>query len=175
VNEFPPQPDLEDLMTRRSVFPLLALAIVTTTTAFSTTAVKKSPPWISIEAPVNPYDRETRGAVMAIHATFREGDSQLSDLSGTAEGLVGGGRRSIPLRFEATSHSNIYVLRRQWPTEGAWLTRINLKTTTAIVTLDQSGNVSAVRVPTEVTNGMPLPRPVSAKEIDSTLAAVARR
>ena len=162
-------------MTRRTAFPLIALAIVTATAAFSSPTMFKSPPWISIESPVNPYDRDTRGAAMVIHATFREGNTQLSDLTGSAEGLVNGARRSIPLRFEATSRANVYALRRQWPIEGAWLARISLVNTTAIVTMDQAGNVASVRVPTEVTNGTPLPRPVSSREIDSTLASVARR
>jgi hypothetical protein len=162
-------------MTRRSVLPLIALVIVATTAAFSSPTMFKSPPWISIESPANPYDRETRGAAMVVHATFREGDVHLGDLTGSAEGLVNGARRSIPLRFETTSRANVFVLRRQWPIEGAWLARINLLSTTAIVTMDQAGNVSSVRVPTEVTNGMPLPRAVNSKEIDSTLASVARR
>jgi hypothetical protein len=137
--------------------------------------VVKSPPWISIESPVNPYDRDSRGAAMLVHASFREGDVQLTDLTGSAEGLVGGARRSVSLRFEATSRPNVFALRKQWPTEGAWLVRINLKTTTALVTLDQAGNVASVNLPTVFSSGVPLPRAVSAREVDSTLASVARR
>jgi hypothetical protein len=161
-------------MTRRFVLPLAALAIVAGTAAFSAPVVK-SPPWISIESPVNPYDRDSRGAAMLVHASFREGDVQLTDLTGSAEGLVGGARRSVSLRFEATSRPNVFALRKQWPTEGAWLVRINLKTTTALVTLDQAGNVASVNLPTVFSSGVPLPRAVSAREVDSTLASVARR
>jgi hypothetical protein len=164
----------EDRMTRRSIL-CIGLLMVGATTAFSPTVVKKSPPWISIESPVNPYDADTRGALLLVHATFREGPSQLSDVTGTAEGLVNGSRRSVPLRFEATSRPNVYSLRRQWPTEGSWLLRVNLRTTTALVALDPSGSVASVRVPTEVTNGMPLPRSVGSHEIDSTLNAITKR
>src|SRR3954468_3155856 len=162
-------------MTRQSIVPLVAAALLAVTTAATAATVLKSPPWLSIESPVNPYDPDTRGAAMVVHATFREGNSQLSDVSGTAEGIVNGARRSVPLRFEATNHANAYALRRQWPTEGTWLLRINLRTTTAIVGLDQAGNVSSVRVPTELTSGIPLPRAVTPREIDSTLAASTKR
>src|SRR3954471_6767519 len=116
-------------MTRQSIIPLVAAALLAVTTAATAATVLKSPPWLSIESPVNPYDRETRGAAMVVHATFREGNTQLSDVSGTAEGIVNGSRRSLPLRFEATSHPNAYALRRQWPAEGTWLLKINLQST----------------------------------------------
>jgi hypothetical protein len=136
----------------------------------------KWPPWISIETPVNPYDPTARGAIMLVHATFREGPARLSDVSGSAEGIVDGARRSISLRFDTTGLPSVFALRRQWPTEGAWLVRIAVRNTTAIVTLDHDGNVASVRVPTALSNGGDrLPRAVAAKEIDSTLAEVAKR
>jgi hypothetical protein len=162
-------------MTRRFMLPLVAVAVVTATTAFSPN-VAKWPPWISIESPVNPFDATARGAAMLVHASFREGSSQLSDLSGTAEGLVNGVRRSIPLRFDVTGQPNVFALRRQWPTDGSWLLRINLRTTSALVMLDSDGNVAAVSVPTRVAaDGTTLPRGVTSKEIDSTLASPTKR
>jgi hypothetical protein len=162
-------------MTRRFMLPLFAIAAVAATTAFSPN-VAKWPPWISIESPVNPFDATARGAAMLVHAAFREGPSQLSDLSGTAEGLVNGARRSIALRFDVTGQPNVYALRRQWPTEGSWLLRINLRTTSALVMLDHEGNVASVRVPTRVaSDGMALPRDVTSREIDSTLASAPKR
>jgi hypothetical protein len=163
-------------MTARSLFPAVALILATASGVFGATAVAKWPPWLSIESPVNPYDPSNREAAMLVHATFREGQAQLADVSGSAEGIVGGARRSIPLRFETTSRPSVFGLRRQWPTEGAWLLRIAVRGTTAIVTLDQAGNVASVRVPTELSNGRDqLPRAVASREIDSTLAEVAKR
>jgi hypothetical protein len=162
-------------MTRRFMLPLVAVAVVAATTAFSPN-VAKWPPWISIESPVNPFDATARGAAMLVHATFREGPSQLSDLSGTAEGLVNGVRRSIPLRFDVTGQPNVFALRRQWPTDGSWILRINLRTTSALVMLDRDGNVASVSVPTRVaSDGTALPRGVTSKEIDSTLASATKR
>jgi hypothetical protein len=46
--------------------------------------------------------------------------------------------------------------------------------TTAIVTLDGDGNLASVRVPTRLSQGHPIPRPVGPAEIDSALALAAR-
>jgi hypothetical protein len=167
-------------MSRRTLFSTLALSLVAGTGAFvSPSAVNafKWPPWISIESPVNPYDPSARGAAMLVRAAFREGDAQLADLSGSAEGIVGGARRSVPLHFDTTGRPNVFALRRQWPSEGTWLVRIALKSTTAIVMLDHSGNVASVRVPTELTptSRDEVPRAVPSKEIDSILAEAAKR
>jgi len=160
-------------MSPRILLSALALSLITATGAFS--SIAKWPPWISIESPVNPYDPSARGAAMLVRAAFREGDAQLSDLSGAAEGIVGGVRKTIPLHFDATGHANVFALRRQWPTDGTWLIRIALKSTNAIVTLDRNGEVASVRVPTERTPAThdEVPRAVAAKEIDSLLAELA--
>jgi hypothetical protein len=162
-------------MTRRALLPVAVLALATATAAFATPASAKWPPWLSIESPVNPFDPTARGAALLVHAVFREGQAQLSDVSGTAEGLVNGVRRSITLRFDSTGRPGVFAVRRQWPSDGSWLLRIALQHTTAIVTLDRAGNVASVRVPTALASGNQIPRPVDAKEIDSTLAEVARR
>lgn len=152
-----------------------ALVLAATATLSAAPVSAKWPPWLSIESPVNPYDQSTHGAVMLVHAAFREGPSQLSDLSGSAEGMVNGVRRSVPLKFDTTGRPNVYGLRRQWPSEGTWVLRISLRTTTAIVTLDRDGAVAAVSVPTELSHGTAVPRAVGGKEIDSALAVAARR
>lgn len=138
-------------------------------------SLAKSPPWISIESPVNPYDASTRGALLLVHAAFREGVPQLSDLHGTAEGLVSGTRQTVALRLDSTGRPGVFALRRQWPADGSWVLRISLRTTTALVTLDRDGQVTGTHVPLHVTGGGTVPRDISGAEIDSTLAAIARR
>lgn len=135
----------------------------------------KSPPWLSIESPVSPYNQATRGAALLVHAQLPSGSARLDEVTGTAEGIVDGARRSIPLRFTETPQSSVFALRRQWPAQGRWLLRISFHQATAIVSLDGAGNVLGARVPTESSNGMDLPREVTSKEIDSTLATLARR
>jgi len=154
---------------------LAALALAAAATLGAAPASAKWPPWLSIESPVNPYDPSTHSAALLVHAAFREGLSQLSDLSGSAEGTVNGERRSIALHFDTTGRPNVFALRRQWPTEGTWVLRISLRTTTAIVTLGRGGEVASVSVPTQLSNGTAVPRAIGAKEIDSALAVAARR
>ena len=162
-------------MRRRALLPAALLSFATVTAAFSTPLVAKWPPWLSIESQVNPFDPTTRGATLLVHAAFRDGQAQLADLSGSAEGIVNGARRSVALRFDTTGRPGVFAVRRQWPTDGTWLLRIALRQTTAIVTLGRDGLVASVRVPTELANGNHLPRSVGPKEIDSTLAEAARR
>src|SRR5437764_15338410 len=102
-------------MSRRTRLSIFALALVAGAGAFvspstSSASIKKWPPWISIESPVNPYDGGARGAAMLVRASFREGQSQLSDLSGSAEGIVNGERKTLPLRFDDTGRPNFYAL-----------------------------------------------------------------
>jgi hypothetical protein len=162
-------------MNRRSLVPV-ALVGLLATAAFATPTIPKWPPWLSIESPVNPYDPSAKGALLLVHASFREGTSQLSDVSGSAEGIVNGARRSVPLRFEATNRADVYSLKKQWPAEGRWVLRIALRSTTAIVAIDPAGNVGAVQVPTERNAvGDVIPRAVTARDVDSLLSATAKR
>ncbi|HEY7876763.1 MAG TPA: hypothetical protein VIC55_00980 [Gemmatimonadaceae bacterium] len=137
-------------------------------------AIIKWPPWLSIESPVNPFDRANHGAVLLVHAMMHDAVPTVGDLTATAEGIVSGQRRTVSLRLDTTSQAGVFALRRQWPTEGDWLLRITLaRSTTALVTLDGSGDVASVRVPTRVSSDVALPRPVAAREIDSVLAVLA--
>jgi hypothetical protein len=146
-----------------------------TTSPVAPSRVAKWPPWISIESPVNPYDPSARGALFLIRAAVREGTPTLANVSATAEGLVGGVRRTVAIRIDTTAKPAVFAIRRQWPTEGTWLVRVSLLTTTAIVSLDRTGNVSSVRIPTELASGIQIPRAVAAREIDSALANSPRR
>jgi hypothetical protein len=137
-------------------------------------ATAKWPPWLSIESPVNPFDATTRGAVLLVHAATREGPPAAAALTGTVEGIVRGARRSMSLRLDATPNPGVFAVRRQWPAEGTWLLRISLQNTTAIVSLD-GDRVAGVSVPVLATSDGNIPRAVSAREIDSTLSAAARR
>jgi hypothetical protein len=158
---------------RRLIAPVLILALGTV--AFAPPGSAKWPPWLSIESPVNPFDRDNHGALLFVHAATREGVPKLADLSATAQGLVNGTRRTMPVRMDTTSKPGVFAVRRQWPSEGTWLLQISLYSTTAIVVLDRAGNVESVRVPTELQHGNGIPRAVASQEIDSTLAAAARR
>jgi hypothetical protein len=136
------------------------------------------PPWISIEYPVNPYDRTTREAFLLVHA-FHHGTPTAFPVSGTAEGLVNGQRRSVPLEFTQTSQPGVYALKKQWPTEGVWILVVGVlqgpeDAVHAIVELAPSGAVASVRVPTREEKGWVLPARLAMSEVDAALRARAR-
>ncbi len=56
-------------------------------------------------------------------------DPAKSQISGTAEGLVKGARRSAPLKIAAMSKPGVYAVYQNWPAEGEWV--VNLKGTCA--------------------------------------------
>ena len=56
------------------------------------------PPWISIEYPPSPYDRATRDAFLLVHAYHHATPADFP-VSGRAEGVVDGKRRTVELQF----------------------------------------------------------------------------
>ena len=124
---------------------------------------------------VNPWDPASRDVAFYVHTMLREGVPSVSDVTGTAYGLVNGARRSVPLQFGATGRPGVLSVRRSWPAEGSWVLRVSLLTTTALLTLDREGNVASVRIPTERTPGGVVPREVAQREVDSTLAEISER
>jgi hypothetical protein len=47
--------------------------------------------------------------------------SETRAIEGTAEGIVGGERKSIELKFFAAQTPNAYVVGQTWPREGKWV------------------------------------------------------
>jgi hypothetical protein len=167
-------------MLRRALVPAIGLTLAVVTAAVATptrTAARKQPPWVSVESPANPYDPTTRNAAFLVHALLRENTPATHEVVATAEGLVGGVRKTVPLRIDTTSQPGVFAVVKQWPTEGTWLLRISLYNTSALVTVDRSGNIASVTVPTTPATGstMLLPRAVTAREIDAMLASAARQ
>lgn len=137
------------------------------------------PPWISIEHPVNPYDQTTKGAFLVVHA-FHHGTPVAFPVSGTAEGIVDGERRSLPLAFEKTSRTGAFALKKTWPSSGTWTLAIAVAQGSgdrawAVVELGSDGEVAAVRVPTKRQDGWVIPAPFAMSEIDASLRARASR
>jgi hypothetical protein len=140
------------------------------------------PPWISIEYPVNPFDRTTRGAYLLVHAYYH-GTPMAYPVSGTAEGVVDGQRRTITLRFEPTSRAGVYALRKQWPRDGAWSLVIAVTqgesddsgVAQALVELSPSGSVASVTVPTQQHAEGAFPRRLTPREIETAVQAHAQR
>ena len=133
------------------------------------------PPWISIEYPVNPYDAATRDAFLVVHA-FHHGSPTAFPVSGTAEGLVNGQRRTINLEFTKASRTGEFALRKQWPDRGTWTLVIGVAQgpddrVTAIVDLGSDGQVARVNVPTRREGGWVVPAKVAMADVEAGLRA----
>ena len=156
-------------MMRRSL-SLAALALLTLTISAAVPAAL-GPPWISIEYPPSPYDATTREAFLLVH-TFHHGTPIVAPVTGKAEGIVSGERRTVSLKFGGTSRTGVYALNKQWPSEGTWVLFITASQApnddaTAVVELGANGQVASVRVPTERRGSWNVPADVSASERES--------
>ena len=156
---------------------LFALGSLLAVTAFS----RLGPPWISVEYPANPYDSASRGAFLLVHA-FHHGQPVSFPVSGTAEGIVAGERRTISLEFKSTTRPGVYALHKQWPAEGVWTLVVGVtqaegegNTAKAIVELGANGQVASVTVPTRMQNNYLVPAPVRMADVESSLKARADR
>jgi len=166
---------------RRSLF-LTALAASVALAAAATPFAAHhlaGPPWISIEYPANPLDPSTRGAYLLVHA-FHHQIPMESEVSGTAEGLVGSERKSITLRFEKTGRTGVYALRKQWGDDGVWSLLISVgqhdsDPAQALVELGADGSISSVRVPTTRQREWTIPRRITSQEIEQSLQSRATR
>src|SRR5262249_45820085 len=131
------------------------------------------PPWISIELPANPYDRDTRGAYLLVHA-FHHGTAINAIVTGTAEGIVNAERRTIKLEFANTGRDGVRALRKMWPDEGVWTLVISASQgpgegATAVITLGADGEVASIKVPSMQRGEWTVPAPVSMADIDAGL------
>jgi hypothetical protein len=165
-------------MTRLSL-GALAAALYLPISAPTTIPAPVGPPWISIQYPVNPYDASTRDAFLVVHA-FHHGTPMAFPVSGTAEGLVNGQRRSITLEFQKASRTGEFALRKQWPDQGTWTLVISVSQgpedrVTAIVDLASDGQVARVNVPTRRENGYVIPAKIVMADVDAGLKARASR
>ena len=154
---------------------LRSFGVATVLSALLAAPALAGPPWISIELPANPYDQATRGAFLLVHA-FHHGQPVGYLLTGTAEGIVNGERRSIKLEFSETTRDGVYALKRMWPTEGVWTLVIKANqgpddAATAVIELGAQGEVASIRVPVMQRGQWTVPAPVSLGEIDAALKA----
>ncbi len=162
-------------MLRRSLLQSLLVAGASLAVLAWTPSPLMGPPWISIEYPPSPYDQTTRGAYLLVHA-FHHGTPADYPVAGTAEGIVGGQRRSVKLDFSRTSRAGTYALKKQWPSQGVWTLVINATqgaddVVTALVEVGAGGEVASVKVPTEQRGAWNMPKRVSMQEVDAALRA----
>ena len=166
-------------LARAAVYALGAITLTAASPAPASRGAAFGPPWISIEYPANPLDGSTRGAYLLVHA-FHHGTPAQAPVRGTAEGLVGGERKSITLRFETTSRPGVYALRKQWADDGVWSLLISVEQhendlAQALVEIGADGGITSVRVPTRAQGSWTFPRRVTAQELEQSLQSRATR
>lgn len=156
---------------------LLAITALITTTGFASLG----PPWISIEYPANPYDSGSRGAHLLVHA-FHHGTPVSFPVSGTAEGIVAGARKTISLEFKNTTRPGVYALHKQWPSDGVWTLVVGVtqgegefNTVKAVIELGASGQVTSVNVPTKMAGIHRVPDRVNMADVEASLRTRAGR
>jgi hypothetical protein len=137
-------------------------------------SVRKGPPWISIEYPPNPHDEASRNAFLLVNA-FHHGTPMAFPVTGKAEGVVNGQRRTQVLELQRTSRPGVYALRKQWPDEGTWVLVLRVEQSkaavaTALVSLGRDGTIASVEVPSRTDGRWTIPRIVSDAEVESLLA-----
>jgi len=80
--------------------------------------------WISIQSPSTLKDAAAKNAVVLVRA---QGCHNPADATvvGTAEGVVNGVHRSIPLKLEPVSQPATFAVAPQWPSEGVWILKFD--------------------------------------------------
>ncbi len=157
---------------------MLRLAVIPMLLVVASPALA-GPPWITIEYPGNPFDQEVRDAFLVVHS-FHHNTPVGLPVSGTAEGVVNGKRRTIVLQFQPLRREGTFALRKQWPDEGRWLLALHVtqgegewNTATALVKLAADGSVASTVVPSKPgERGIRFPSPVSRAELEAAVASL---
>ncbi len=149
-----------------------ALALVT----LLPSAAAAGPPWISIELPANPYNPATRDAYCLVRV-YHHGDAAYFPLTGSAEGLVGGLRKSLRLDLVSTGTPGLWAVRYQPAKDGAWVLVLRVGKdeeyagATLLVTLGRNGEIASAKVPLRKQGEHLIPERVSPSDIDALLRA----
>jgi hypothetical protein len=123
----------------------------------------------NIASPVASQDFRSKTAAFVFRTQGCSNPAE-SQISGTAEGVVKGARRSLALKVMTMSQPGVYAVYQNWPAEGEWL--VNLKgtcgdaTAGAIVPLGPKGFIRE--------SSKFFPRPATEAEIETSLKALAQ-
>ena len=157
----------------RTAVLAIAGSAVTLLAAARTPAPSFGGPWISIEAPANPYDQTARGALMLVH-TFHHGTKVNLPIVGKAEGLVDGERKSVALTLTKSTEIGTHSVRNEWGSKGTWTVLLTASqgdaSIQAVAEITADGSVGKISVPSK--NGRY--QPLSVAEIDRGLRDRAR-
>ena len=97
------------------------------------------------------------------------GDPSKAQITGTAEGIVSGMRRSMPVRILPASTAGAFAVAHDWPTQGAWVVSLTghcgSATASALVPIGPTGFLRE--------SSKFFPRAATAAEVESVLKTMA--
>jgi len=112
------------LATFSAVAVILALPLLAARSTVDSGPTAYGPPWMSVEMPANPLDPATREAAFVVR-TYRHSRPEATPLTGTAEGVVDGERRSVSLTFRPTGQPGVFAVDQSWSETGTWVLAIS--------------------------------------------------
>ncbi len=123
----------------------------------------------AIGSPVAAMDSRSKLAAF-VFRTEGCAESTTPQVGGTAEGLVQGRRRSVPLKLVAMSKPGVYAVYPTWPAEGDWVVSLTgtcaRANAGALIPIGPSGFVRA--------SSKFFSRPATPPEIETALQALSR-
>ena len=144
------------LVSRAALGATLVVGVVAVTAATNGTtsrAVMFGGPWISIETPVNPYVASGSGALFLVHTYVHQNPVDLP-VSGRAEGIVEGKRRTVPFTLARSAQAGTYLVRPEWGDKGIWTVLVTAMPDAkngwriqAVVDVGADGEVEKVTIP----------------------------
>jgi len=143
------------------------IAIAIALSAAAAVPAWAGPPHITIET-------HPAGGAFLIAYTFHHGTAIAIPLVGTAEGLVGGRRTRMALRFEQVPDTNAYAVSNTWGSAGVWVLNIGMQGdyhggAGAVVGIDRRGEPAFVQYPRAATG---ITRMATRGEVDAMLRAL---
>ena len=144
-------------VSRAALGATMVVGLVAVTAAGKSTTTSRTAmfggPWISIETPVNPYVASATGGLFVVHTWVHQNPSDLP-VTGRAEGLVDGKRRSVSFKPASTGQMGTYVVRPEWGNKGIWTVLVtampeakNGWSIQAVVDVGANGEIEKVSVP----------------------------
>lgn len=142
--------------------PSLLLAAALGLSAVLATPAVAGGPWISIETPVNPFNNATQHAFCLVRV-YHHSNPAYYPVTGTAEGIVNGQRRSIPLTLTDAGSPGLYAVKYTPEKEGTWMLVFSVgekqegHNVTVLLSVSPEGHATYARVPmTKADGGYPL-------------------
>jgi hypothetical protein len=83
--------------------------------------------------------------------TYRCGTPSSFRVVGTAEGVVAGARKTIPLAIARAGEEGVFTVARQWPAEGKWALVFTVEGSHAVSTLVELEPGATIRVASQKT------------------------